>query len=99
MKTLTGMLGLAAMALAAQDAARLTVMGGEQAASVLATFHRDADRWIPEQAEESKAPIRQKYKDEGNPYYATARGSACSGCSNAISTVQLSFRDRDAPSP
>jgi len=53
--------------------ARISVMGGEQAASVLATVHRDADAWTPEQAEAFKAPIRQKYEDEGNPYYATAR--------------------------
>ncbi|WP_120717115.1 carboxyl transferase domain-containing protein [Tsuneonella amylolytica] len=53
--------------------ARISVMGGEQAASVLATVHRDADTWTPEQAEAFKAPIRQKYEDEGNPYYATAR--------------------------
>ncbi|MEL7738194.1 carboxyl transferase domain-containing protein [Citromicrobium bathyomarinum] len=52
---------------------RISVMGGEQAASVLATVHRDADSWTEEQAEEFKAPIRQKYEDEGNPYYATAR--------------------------
>ena len=53
--------------------ARISVMGGEQAASVLATVHRDAERWTPEEAEAFKAPIRQKYEDEGNPYYATAR--------------------------
>ncbi len=53
--------------------ARISVMGGEQAASVLATVHRDAESWTEEQAEEFKAPIRQKYEDEGNPYYATAR--------------------------
>jgi 3-methylcrotonyl-CoA carboxylase beta subunit len=53
--------------------ARISVMGGEQAASVLATVHRDADDWTPEQAEAFKAPIRQKYEDEGNPYHATAR--------------------------
>jgi 3-methylcrotonyl-CoA carboxylase beta subunit len=52
---------------------RISVMGGEQAAAVLATVHRDADSWTPEQAEAFKAPIRQKYEDEGNPYYATAR--------------------------
>ncbi|MFN5615435.1 MAG: carboxyl transferase domain-containing protein [Brevundimonas sp.] len=52
---------------------RISVMGGEQAASVLATVHRDADSWTPDQAEAFKAPIRQKYEDEGNPYYATAR--------------------------
>jgi len=53
--------------------ARISVMGGEQAASVLATVHRDADNWTPEEAEAFKAPVRQKYEDEGNPYYATAR--------------------------
>ncbi len=53
--------------------ARISVMGGEQAASVLATVHRDADSWTPEEAEAFKAPIRQKYEDEGNPYHATAR--------------------------
>jgi 3-methylcrotonyl-CoA carboxylase beta subunit len=53
--------------------ARISVMGGEQAASVLATVHRDAEKWSAEDAEAFKAPIRQKYEDEGNPYYATAR--------------------------
>ncbi|MEO0591016.1 MAG: carboxyl transferase domain-containing protein, partial [Pseudomonadota bacterium] len=53
--------------------ARISVMGGEQAASVLATVHRDADTWTEEEVEAFKAPIRQKYEDEGNPYYATAR--------------------------
>jgi 3-methylcrotonyl-CoA carboxylase beta subunit len=53
--------------------ARISVMGGEQAASVLATVHRDAAKWSPEEAEAFRAPIRQKYEDEGNPYYATAR--------------------------
>jgi 3-methylcrotonyl-CoA carboxylase beta subunit len=52
---------------------RISVMGGEQAASVLATVHRDVDKWTPEEAEAFKAPVRQKYEDEGNPYYATAR--------------------------
>jgi 3-methylcrotonyl-CoA carboxylase beta subunit len=52
---------------------RISVMGGEQAASVLATVHRDADKWTKEQMEEFKAPIRRKYEDEGNPYHATAR--------------------------
>ena len=54
--------------------ARISVMGGEQAASVLATVHRDADKWTVEEVEAFKAPVRQKYEDEGNPYYATARG-------------------------
>ena len=53
---------------------RISVMGGEQAASVLATVHRDADNWSEEEAEAFKAPIREKYEEEGNPYYATARG-------------------------
>ena len=53
--------------------ARISVMGGEQAASVLATVHRDAARWTPEEAEAFKAPVRAKYEEEGNPYYATAR--------------------------
>jgi len=53
--------------------ARISVMGGEQAASVLATVHRDAANWSPEEAERFKAPIRQKYEDEGNPWHATAR--------------------------
>jgi 3-methylcrotonyl-CoA carboxylase beta subunit len=53
--------------------ARISVMGGEQAASVLATVHRDADKWSNEEAEAFKAPIRETYEREGNPYYATAR--------------------------
>jgi 3-methylcrotonyl-CoA carboxylase beta subunit len=52
---------------------RISVMGGEQAASVLATVHRDADKWTPEEAEAFKAPIRERYEDEGSPYHATAR--------------------------
>jgi 3-methylcrotonyl-CoA carboxylase beta subunit len=52
---------------------RISVMGGEQAASVLATVHRDAAKWTPGEAEAFKAPIRRKYEEEGNPYYATAR--------------------------
>ncbi len=53
--------------------ARISVMGGEQAASVLATVHRDAETWTPQEAEAFKAPIRDKYEEEGSPYYATAR--------------------------
>ncbi|HUE64164.1 MAG TPA: carboxyl transferase domain-containing protein [Rhizomicrobium sp.] len=52
---------------------RISVMGGEQAAAVLATVNRDAESWSKEQMEAFKAPIRRKYEDEGNPYYATAR--------------------------
>ena len=58
--------------------ARISVMGGEQAASVLATLRRDGleaeGREWPEADEEAfKAPIRTKYEAEGSPYYATAR--------------------------
>ncbi|MHA6722957.1 carboxyl transferase domain-containing protein [Sphingomonas sp. RS2018] len=52
---------------------RISVMGGEQAASVLATVHRDADRWSEDEAEAFKAPVRQRYEDEGNPWHATSR--------------------------
>ena len=50
--------------------ARISVMGGEQAASVLATVRGDM---TPEQAEEFKEPIRGQYESQGNPYYSTAR--------------------------
>jgi 3-methylcrotonyl-CoA carboxylase beta subunit len=54
------------------------VMGGEQAASVLATVKRDGmesrgENWRVEEEEAFKAPIRARYEEEGNPYYATAR--------------------------
>jgi len=52
---------------------RISVMGGEQAASVLATVHRDAGKWTPAEEEAFKAPVRQRYEDEGNPYFATGR--------------------------
>ena len=50
--------------------ARISVMGGEQAASVLATVRGEM---TPEQEEEFKAPIREQYESQGNPYYSTAR--------------------------
>jgi len=58
--------------------ARISVMGGEQAASVLATVRRDnleaeGKTWSAEDEEAFKAPIRAQYEEEGNPYYATAR--------------------------
>jgi 3-methylcrotonyl-CoA carboxylase beta subunit len=52
---------------------RISVMGGEQAASVLATVHRDADKWTAEEAEAFKQPIREDYEAQGNPWHATAR--------------------------
>ena len=52
---------------------RISVMGGEQAAIVLATVHKDAETWSAEEAEAFKAPIRERYEQEGSPYYATAR--------------------------
>jgi 3-methylcrotonyl-CoA carboxylase beta subunit len=53
--------------------ARISVMGGEQAASVLATVHRDAETWTAEEAEAFKQPIRDDYEAQGNPWHATAR--------------------------
>jgi 3-methylcrotonyl-CoA carboxylase beta subunit len=58
--------------------ARISVMGGEQAASVLATVKRDnieasGGEWSEVEEAEFKAPIRDQYEEEGNPYYATAR--------------------------
>ncbi|MDB5571935.1 MAG: methylcrotonoyl-CoA carboxylase, partial [Hyphomicrobiales bacterium] len=54
---------------------RISVMGGEQAASVLATLRADAaaEAWSPQDEEAFKAPIRARYEAEGSPYYATAR--------------------------
>jgi 3-methylcrotonyl-CoA carboxylase beta subunit len=52
---------------------RISVMGGEQAASVLATVHRDANKWTREQAEAFKQPIRDDYEAQGNPWHATSR--------------------------
>jgi 3-methylcrotonyl-CoA carboxylase beta subunit len=58
--------------------ARISVMGGEQAASVLATIKRDAmeakgEDWPKEEEEAFKAPIRDRYEAEGDPYHATSR--------------------------
>ncbi|MDR1967658.1 MAG: methylcrotonoyl-CoA carboxylase [Burkholderiaceae bacterium] len=58
--------------------ARISVMGGEQAASVLATVRRDGieakgGQWSAEEEETFKAPIRIQYEAQGHPYYATAR--------------------------
>jgi 3-methylcrotonyl-CoA carboxylase beta subunit len=84
--------------------ARISVMGGEQAASVLATVHGDqldaaGTPWSAADEEAFKAPIRDQYEAQGNPYYSTARlwddgiidpgdtrtvlGLALSVCSNA----------------
>ena len=58
--------------------ARISVMGGEQAASVLSLLRRDAieskgGSWSAEEEDAFKAPIRKQYETQGNPYYATAR--------------------------
>ncbi|WP_426271204.1 carboxyl transferase domain-containing protein [Dyella kyungheensis] len=58
--------------------ARISVMGGEQAASVLATVRRDGieaggKTWSAEEEEAFKAPIRDQYERQGHPYYASAR--------------------------
>jgi 3-methylcrotonyl-CoA carboxylase beta subunit len=58
--------------------ARISVMGGEQAARVLATIRRDGleaagKSWSGEEEEQFMAPIRAQYEEQGHPYYATAR--------------------------
>jgi 3-methylcrotonyl-CoA carboxylase beta subunit len=58
--------------------ARISVMGGEQAASVLSTVRRDGieakgGTWTAEEEEAFKAPIREQYEHQGHPYYSTAR--------------------------
>jgi 3-methylcrotonyl-CoA carboxylase beta subunit len=58
--------------------ARISVMGGEQAASVLATVRRDGieakgGQWSAQDEEAFKAPIRKQYEEQGHPYYASAR--------------------------
>ena len=58
--------------------ARISVMGGEQAAGVLATVRRDGfdargEEWSAEDEEAFKDPIREQYETQGSPYYATAR--------------------------
>ena len=57
---------------------RISVMGGEQAASVLATVRRDGleargESWAADAEAAFKTPIRERYETEGDPYYATAR--------------------------
>jgi 3-methylcrotonyl-CoA carboxylase beta subunit len=57
---------------------RISVMGGEQAAAVLATVRRDAmeargESWAAADEAAFKAPIRARYEEEGEPYHATAR--------------------------
>src|SRR5205823_644492 len=58
--------------------ARISVMGGEQAAGVLATVRREqlaatGQAWSAEDEEAFKRPIREQYERQGNPWYATAR--------------------------
>jgi 3-methylcrotonyl-CoA carboxylase beta subunit len=58
--------------------ARISVMGGEQAASVLSRVRRDSlvsrgESWTPEQEEAFKAPILEQYERQGNPLYSSAR--------------------------
>jgi 3-methylcrotonyl-CoA carboxylase beta subunit len=57
---------------------RISVMGGEQAASVLATVRRDAleaagKSWSAQQEQEFRQPTREQFELQGNPYYASAR--------------------------
>ena len=58
--------------------ARISVMGGEQAASVLATVKRDqlvrsGRDWPPAEEEAFKEPIREQYERQGHPFYSSAR--------------------------
>jgi 3-methylcrotonyl-CoA carboxylase beta subunit len=58
--------------------ARISVMGGEQAAMVLSQVRRDniearGEKWSAEEEEKFRAPIRAQYESQGSPYYATAR--------------------------
>jgi 3-methylcrotonyl-CoA carboxylase beta subunit len=58
--------------------ARISVMGGEQAASLLATVRRDGieargEQWSSEEEAAFKAPLRQQFETQGHPYYASAR--------------------------
>jgi len=58
--------------------ARISVMGGEQAAMVLSTVKRDAsdargEEWSDEEQSSYEAAIREQYESQGNPYYASAR--------------------------
>lgn len=58
--------------------ARISVMGGEQAASLLATVRRDGieargGQWSSEEEAAFKAPLRQQFETQGHPYYASAR--------------------------
>ncbi|MPZ74723.1 MAG: methylcrotonoyl-CoA carboxylase [Nitriliruptorales bacterium] len=58
--------------------ARISVMGGEQAATVLATIRRDqiegrGGQWSAEEEEAFKQPLREQYEHQGHPYYSTAR--------------------------
>ncbi|GAB5358346.1 hypothetical protein AAMO2058_000449500 [Amorphochlora amoebiformis] len=58
--------------------ARISVMGGDQAAGVLSTIQRDNDKrkgkeWSDEELKTFEAPIKEKYEKEGNCYYSTAR--------------------------
>jgi 3-methylcrotonyl-CoA carboxylase beta subunit len=58
--------------------ARIGVMGGEQAASVLATVRREGveargGSWSLQDEEAFKAPIREQYETQGHPYYSSAR--------------------------
>jgi 3-methylcrotonyl-CoA carboxylase beta subunit len=58
--------------------ARISVMGGEQAANVMAQIRKDnlaaaGKSWPAEEEERFKAPIRDQYERQGHPYYATAR--------------------------
>ena len=53
--------------------ARISIMGGEQAASVLASVNREAPNWSEDDREAFMQPIRERFEREGHPYFASAR--------------------------
>ena len=58
--------------------ARISVMGGDQAASVLSTVRRDgmearSEEWSAEEEVQFRQPILDQYEHQGHPYYASAR--------------------------
>jgi 3-methylcrotonyl-CoA carboxylase beta subunit len=86
--------------------ARIAVMGGEQAANVLATVHRDGlaregKAWGAEEEAQFKAPILEKYARESSCYYSSARlwddGVIKPENSRAVLGMALALGVKDAP--
>ena len=56
-----------------RELGHINIRRGEQAAMVLASVHRDRDKWSEKDREAFMKPIREKYEHEGHPYYASSR--------------------------